>query len=200
MDSERGRISPGEEQRDDRCYISAGAAEKQHGPPRCGAWCLARVTIEWPTAVMAVGCPRRPLRRWYCAAGQQFQLGSVLQPQPRAVQLARDPLTHGDHETLGNEHRHFPELHFLAVFNVASGAKCGKHDAAIVVLLNLRTQVEALASSMARSCRPKRSCTSPSCAWSGSNSPSQTKPSSSRHIFAARSNSIGPSCWRRPSK
>ena len=72
------------------------------------------------------------------------QLRTVLEPQPRAVQVARDSLTHRDDEPPGDEDRHLPELDFLAVFDIARSAEYGKHDVAILVLLDLRSQVETL--------------------------------------------------------
>jgi hypothetical protein len=43
-----------------------------------------------------------------------------------------------------NEHGNFSELHLLPVFDVASGAEYSEHDVAILVLLDLRSQMEAL--------------------------------------------------------
>jgi hypothetical protein len=60
------------------------------------------------------------------------------------VQVARRSLTYGDDEPPGDEDRHFPELHFLLVFDIAGRAKYGEHDAAVLELLNLRSQVGAL--------------------------------------------------------
>ena len=72
------------------------------------------------------------------------QLRATLEPQPGAVEIAGHALAHGDHEAAGHEDRHFAELDCVAFLHVAGGAQHGEVDAAVVVLLDLRAQVEAL--------------------------------------------------------
>ena len=71
------------------------------------------------------------------------QLRALLEPQPRAVQVAGHALAHGDDEPRPDEDRHLAELDLLALVDVARRAQHDERDPALVAL-DLRPQVEAL--------------------------------------------------------
>jgi hypothetical protein len=73
--------------------------------------------------------------------GEQVRVG--LEPQPGAVQVARDALAHGDHEARADEDRDLAELDLLALGVVARRAQDHEVHLALV-LLDLRAQVERL--------------------------------------------------------
>ena len=72
------------------------------------------------------------------------QFGPLLEPFPRAVEVARLALADGDHEPTREEHRDLADVHHLAVLDVTGGAQHHEQNAALLVALDLRAQVEVL--------------------------------------------------------
>ncbi len=82
----------------------------------------------------------RPQRRRRALAQERR---ARLQAEPRPVQVARRALAHRDHEGRAEEDRDLAELDLLALRDVPRGPQDHEGDA-LVVLLDLRAQVEAL--------------------------------------------------------